>query len=70
MGRGGIIIMQCSMLDEKEKKLLKNIDSSSFRSANYLSNSYHSAPQGVECIHAQVGRSLISPQGSGSGGKE
>ena len=28
------------------------------RSANYLSNSYHSAPQGVECIHAQVGRSV------------
>ena len=43
---------------QKEKKLLKNIDSSSFRSANYLSNSYHSAPQGVECIHAQVGRSV------------
>jgi hypothetical protein len=30
----------------------------SSRSANYLSNSYLSAPQGVEYMHAQDGRSV------------
>ena len=32
----------------------------SSRSANYLINSYHLPPQGVECMHAQDGRSVCN----------